>query len=47
MQEWLRAEWRRTGLPWRAANEACGVSNAATRKYLTGDHLPRDRGLAG
>ena len=39
MQEWLRREWRRTGLPWRAANEACGVANAATRKYLTGDHL--------
>ena len=39
MQEWLRSEWRRTGLPWRAANEACGVRNAATRKYLTADHL--------
>jgi hypothetical protein len=39
MQEWLRHEWRRSGLPWRAANEACGVLNAATRKYLTGDHL--------
>ena len=39
MQEWLRSEWRRTGLPLRAANEACGVLNAATRKYLTGDHL--------
>ena len=39
MQEWLRREWRRTGLPWRAANEACGVLNAATRKYLTADHL--------
>lgn len=39
MQEWLRHEWRRTGLPWRCANEACGVLNAATRKYLTADHL--------
>lgn len=39
MQEWLRSEWRRTGLPLRAANQACGVLNAATRKYLTGDHL--------
>ena len=33
------AEWRRTGLPFRLANEACGVLNAATRKYLTADHL--------
>ena len=39
MQEWLRHEWRRTGLPLRVANEACGVLNAATRKYLTADHL--------
>ena len=39
MQEWLRSEWKRTGLPFRLANEACGVLNAATRKYLTGDHL--------
>ena len=39
MQEWLRHEWKRTGLPLRLANEACGVLNAATRKYLTADHL--------
>jgi hypothetical protein len=39
MQEWLRHEWERTGLPLRLANEACGVLNAATRKYLTSDHL--------
>ena len=39
MQQWLRHEWRRTGLPFRAANHACGVRNAATRKYLTADHL--------
>ena len=39
MQQWLRHEWRRTGLPLRLANEACGVLNAATRKYLTADHL--------
>ena len=39
MQDWLRHEWKRTGLPFRVANEACGVLNAATRKYLTGDHL--------
>lgn len=39
MQEWLRYEWERTGLPLRLANDACGVANAATRKYLTKDHL--------
>ena len=39
MQEWLRFEWERTGLPFRLANEACGVLNAASRKYLTADHL--------
>ena len=39
MQEWLRHEWKRTGLPLRLSNEACGVQNAATRKYLTADHL--------
>ncbi|HXH09068.1 MAG TPA: DNA methyltransferase [Alphaproteobacteria bacterium] len=39
MQEWLRYEWLRSGLPLRVANEACGVLNAATRKYLTADHL--------
>ncbi|MHB8205418.1 MAG: DNA methyltransferase, partial [Desulfomonilaceae bacterium] len=39
MQEWLRHEWMRTKLPFRLANEACGVLNAATRKYLTSDHL--------
>ena len=35
LQEWLRSEWRRTGLPLSEANRACGVKNAATRKYLT------------
>lgn len=39
VKEWLRSEWARTGLPFRLANEACGVKNAATRKYLTADHL--------
>ena len=39
MQAWLRAEWQRTGLPLHRANRACGVANAATRKYLTADHL--------
>ena len=39
MQQWLRHEWQRAGLPLRLANDACGVLNAATRKYLTADHL--------
>lgn len=39
MKEWLRWEWTRAGLPLNRANEACGVRNAATRKYLTQDHL--------
>jgi len=39
MQEWLRFEWKRSGLPFHLANKACGVLNAATRKYLTADHL--------
>jgi site-specific DNA-methyltransferase (adenine-specific) len=39
MQEWLRYEWERSGLPLYKANEACGVKNAASRKYLTKDHL--------
>lgn len=47
MQEWLRYEWERTGLPLYKANEACNVKNAATRKYLTKDNLfyfpPPDR----
>ena len=29
----------RTGLPFSKANVACGVKNAATRKYLTRDHF--------
>jgi site-specific DNA-methyltransferase (adenine-specific) len=39
LQDWLRAEWKRTGLPWKKANEACGVRDAAVRKYLDGGHL--------
>ena len=39
LKEWLLAEWRRTGLPLRRANEACGVKDAATRKYLEQGHL--------
>lgn len=39
IQQWLRLEWLRTGLPLSATNEACGVKNAATRKYFVQDHL--------
>lgn len=39
MQEWLRYEWLRTGLPLYKTNEACDVVNAATRKYFTKCHL--------
>lgn len=38
-QAWLRHEWRRSGLPLYLSNTACGVKNAATRKYLTADWL--------
>lgn len=33
-REWLLREWKRSGLPARRANEACGVKDAATRKYF-------------
>jgi DNA methylase len=39
LKEWVRQEWMRSGLPMSQANEACGVRNAATRKYLTQCHL--------
>lgn len=39
LKEWLLAEWTRTGLPRRSANDACGVKDAATRKYLDQGHL--------
>lgn len=39
LKEWLRAEWQRSGLPLYQSNEACGVINAATRKYLTQCHM--------
>ena len=34
MKKWLLDEWKATGLPRRKANEACGVKDAATRKYF-------------
>lgn len=37
LKEWLRYEWKRSGLPYHLTNEACGVANAATRKYFTLD----------
>src|SRR2546421_2433745 len=39
MKQWLREEWQRSGLPLSKTNEACGVRNAATRKYFTQCHL--------
>lgn len=39
MKQWLRNEWLRSGLPLSKTNEACGVKNAATRKYFTQCHL--------
>ncbi|HAA32025.1 MAG TPA: site-specific DNA-methyltransferase [Cyanobacteria bacterium UBA8553] len=39
IQDWLRHEWLRSGLPLSKTNEACGVKNAATRKYFTKCHL--------
>lgn len=39
LKDWLRTEWNRAGLTLQQANEACGIANAAGRKYLTKDHL--------
>lgn len=39
LKEWLYKEWKRTGLSMRRANDACGVSDVATRKYLNQGHL--------
>ena len=39
LKKWLLREWKRTGLPLRKANEACGVADAAVRKYLDQGHL--------
>jgi DNA methylase len=39
IKDWLRSEWQRSGLPMSQSNAACGVANAATRKYLTQCHL--------
>lgn len=34
MKVWLLQEWKRSGLPVKKANEACGVKDAASRKYF-------------
>jgi len=39
LRTWLRHEWKRSGLSLRVANEACGVRDAAVRKYLDQGHL--------
>ena len=39
LQQWLYREWKRTKLPMRKANEACGVADVAVRKYLDQGHL--------
>jgi len=39
LKHWLLKEWKRTGMPAREANKACGVADAATRKYLDQGHL--------
>jgi len=39
MQEWVISEWERSGLTRQQANDACGVADAASRKYLTKGNL--------
>lgn len=39
LKQWLLSEWKRSGLPLRRANDACGVKDAAVRKYLDQGHL--------
>lgn len=39
LKHWLLSEWRRTGLSLKKANVACGVKDAAVRKYLDQGHL--------
>ena len=39
LKEWLLNEWKRSGLPRSRANLACGVADAAVRKYLDQSHL--------
>ncbi len=39
LKEWLLSEWKRSGLRLKQANEACGVKDAAVRKYMDQGHL--------
>jgi hypothetical protein len=39
LKQWLLSEWKRTGLSLKQANAACGVKDAAVRKYLDQGHL--------
>lgn len=39
LQHWIYNEWKRSGLRLKEANTACGVKDAATRKYLDQGHL--------
>lgn len=39
LKAWLLKEWKRSSLPLRRANDACGVADAATRKYFDQGHL--------
>lgn len=39
LKQWLLTEWKRSKLPLKRANEACGVADAAVRKYLDQGHL--------
>lgn len=39
LKRWMLNEWRRTGLTLRSSNAACGVKDAATRKYFDQGHL--------
>lgn len=39
LQEWVISEWKRAGLKRKEADPACGVKNAASRKYLDPGHL--------
>ncbi|WP_333029282.1 MULTISPECIES: hypothetical protein [unclassified Microcoleus] len=34
LKAWLLREWKRSGLPLRRANDACGVVDAATPEIL-------------
>jgi site-specific DNA-methyltransferase (adenine-specific) len=39
LKVWLLNEWKRSRLPLRDANKACGVADAAGRKYFDQGHL--------